>query len=144
MIYYIIQLIKCILQHSCESSFVWDCEGYNVLGNLAQLSMIMSAGVTVVSLCVFTWDVNVFLKFCKILVSIRFVEFVFGSFSCFEHWSCLFKLHFMWSLNSQFICVQVKNVENSAKQAHPRLRNNIVYQIWRRVWLIFNLILLTL
>ena len=35
----VIQLIKCILQHSCGSSLVWDCEGYNVLGNLAQLSM---------------------------------------------------------------------------------------------------------
>ena len=80
----VIQLIKCILQHSCGSSLVWDCEGYNVLGNLAQLCMIMSAGVTVVSLCVFTWGVNVFLKFCKILVSIRFVEFVIGSFSCFN------------------------------------------------------------
>ena len=76
----VIQLIKCILQQSCGSSLVWDCEGYNVLGNLTQLSMIMSAGVTVVSLCVFTWGVNVFLKFCKILVSIRFVEFVLGSF----------------------------------------------------------------
>ena len=37
-----------------------------------------------------------------------------------EHWDCLVKLHFLWRLNSQFLCVQVKIVQISAKRAHSR------------------------
>ena len=51
-----------------------------------------------------------------------FVEFVLGSFSCFNtDWNCLFKLHFLWGLNSQFLWDHIKNVQISAKRAHPQL-----------------------
>ena len=36
----------------------------------------------------------------------------------FKHWNCLFKFHFLWRLNSN-VYIQVKNVKNSWKRAHP-------------------------
>ena len=59
-------------------------------------------------------------NFAKFWWAPDFVEFVRGSFSCFLHWNCPFKLHFLWRLNSQFTRIQVKNVKNSAKWAHPK------------------------
>ena len=35
------------------------------------------------------------------------------------HWNRLFELHFLWSLNSQFLWVHMKKVKISGKQAHP-------------------------
>ena len=58
-------------------------------------------------MCSFPWNFS------------KFVEFVVDSFFLLLYWNCLFKLHFLWCLNSKFLHVQVKNVENSAKRAHP-------------------------
>ena len=64
-------------------------------------------------------DVLIFLNFWKLLVGARFCGERAQWFFLVLHWNCLFKLYFLWCLTSQFLHVQVKNVENLAKRAHP-------------------------
>ena len=47
------------------------------------------------------------------------MEFVLDSFSCFSIEIVYSNLHFLWCLNSKFLCVQVKIVTNWGKRAHP-------------------------
>ena len=71
----------------------------------------------------------VFLKFCKILVNARFCGVCTRQFFMLLHRNCLFKLHFLWHLNSQFLHVQVKTVKISAKRdtREKKIVNGIDY-----------------
>ena len=62
--------------------------------------------------CSFCW------KFCTLLVSARFCGACARKFFLLLHWDCLFKLHFLWRLNSQFLWVQLKIFTYSGKRAH--------------------------
>ena len=97
--------------HVCLFSccLVWfQIDHWWIMQFLAKLLLNNSPGV-----CFFSWN------FAKFWWAPDFVEFVLGSFSCFNIEICLFKLHFLWHLNFQFLCVQVKIVQISEKQAHP-------------------------
>ena len=68
------------------------------------------------------WCVLIFLKFCKIFSERQILwSFygVLGRFFLLLHWNCLFKLQFLWLLNSHFLWVYMKNVQTPGKRAHP-------------------------
>ena len=54
------------------------------------------------------------------------------------HWNCLFKIHFLWRLNSQFLWVHMENVQISGKRAHPSILSikhfNIFFGCIRIIW----------
>ena len=86
---------------------------------LLEGNLVLTVDASVWNLRTLTRDVLVFLKFCKILVSARFCGVYARQLIMLLHWNYLFKLYILWRVNSQFLWVQLKNVQISAQWTLP-------------------------